>query len=289
MRLSELIKEYCLNELQDEKTKSWLDQKLHSIKTDQDFFISFALINKKIPRDHLQLSPAQIQTIYLKYPEFNIENWTLDQLCRFSLLMYYSLLSVKSLTKLISVADTREQISIFKSITYLENASHFTPIVVNGIRTNIVDIFDAIALKNPFAASYFSQDEWNQMILKAVFMERPIYQIKNIDQRKNEKLAHILFDYARERWAASRRVTPELWRMISGYITEKLFVEMIKKIAEGNAPDQKAMLKLIQESNLDAAQQWLSSQSIEIEPISWNQIGSDFWHNNQALQNTSKA
>ncbi len=289
MRLSELIKEYCLNELQDEKTKSWLDQKLHSIKTDQDFFISFALINKKIPRDHLQLSPAQIQTIHLKYPEFNIENWTLDQLCRFSLLMYYSLLSVKSLTKLISVADTREQISIFKSITYLENASHFTPIVVNGIRTNIVDIFDAIALKNPFAASYFSQDEWNQMILKAVFMERPIYQIKNIDQRKNEKLAHILFDYARERWAASRRVTPELWRMISGYITEKLFVEMIKKIAEGNAPDQKAMLKLIQESNLDAAQQWLSSQSIEIEPISWNQIGSDFWHNNQALQNTSKA
>lgn len=289
MRLSELIKEYCLNELQDEKTKSWLDQKLHSIKTDQDFFISFALINKKIPRDHLQLSPAQIQTIHLKYPEFNIENWTLDQLCRFSLLMYYSLLSVKSLTKLISVADTREQISIFKSITYLENASHFTPIVVNGIRTNIVDIFDAIALKNPFAASYFSQDEWNQMILKAVFMERPIYQIKNIDQRKNEKLAHILFDYARERWAASRRVTPELWRMISGYITEKLFVEMIKKIAEGNAPDQKAMLKLIQESNLDAAQQWLSSESIEIEPISWNQIGSDFWHNNQALQNTSKA
>jgi hypothetical protein len=289
VRLSELIKEYCLNELQDEKTKSWLDQKLHSIKTDQDFFISFALINKKIPRDHLQLSPAQIQTIYLKYPEFNIENWTLDQLCRFSLLMYYSLLSVKSLTKLISVADTREQISIFKSITYLENASHFTPIVVNGIRTNIVDIFDAIALKNPFAASYFSQDEWNQMILKAVFMERPIYQIKNIDQRKNEKLAHILFDYARERWAASRRVTPELWRMISGYITEKLFVEMIKKIAEGNAPDQKAMLKLIQESNLDAAQQWLSSQSIEIEPISWNQIGSDFWHKNQALQNTSKA
>jgi|TARA_B110000908_G_scaffold172407_1_gene239610 hypothetical protein len=289
VRLSELIKEYCLNELQDEKTKSWLDQKLHSIKTDQDFFISFALINKKIPRDHLQLSPAQIQTIHLKYPEFNIENWTLDQLCRFSLLMYYSLLSVKSLTKLISVADTREQISIFKSITYLENASHFTPIVVNGIRTNIVDIFDAIALKNPFAASYFSQDEWNQMILKAVFMERPIYQIKNIDQRKNEKLAHILFDYARERWAASRRVTPELWRMISGYITEKLFVEMIKKIAEGNASDQKAMLKLIQESNLDAAQQWLSSQSIEIEPISWNQIGSDFWHNNQALQNTSKA
>jgi hypothetical protein len=77
--------------------------------------------------------------------------------------------------------------------------------------------------------------------------------------------------------------------MISGYITEKLFVEMIKKMAEGNAQDQKAMLKLIQESNLDAAKKWLNSQSTQIEPISWNQIGSDFWHNNQALQNASKA
>jgi len=55
------------------------------------------------------------------------------------------------------VADTREQISIFKSIPYLENASHFAPIVVNGIRTNIVDVFDAITLKNPYPASYFSQ------------------------------------------------------------------------------------------------------------------------------------
>jgi len=289
VRLSELIKKYCLNELQDEKTKSWLDQKLHSTKTDQDFFISFALINKKIPRDHVKLSLSQLQTIELKYPEFYIGNWTLDQLCRFSLLMCYPLLSAKSLTKLISVADTQEQISIFKSIPYLENAGHFTHIVVNGIRTNIVDVFDAIALKNSYPAGYFSQDEWNQMILKAVFMERPIYLVKGVDQRKNEKLAHILFDYARERWAASRRVTPELWRMISGYMTEEIFLEMIKKMAEGNAQDQKGMLKLIQESNLDASQKWLNSQSTQIEPISWDQIGSDFWHNNQALQNTSKA
>jgi hypothetical protein len=77
--------------------------------------------------------------------------------------------------------------------------------------------------------------------------------------------------------------------MISGYITEELFVEMIKKMAEGNAQDQKGMLKLMQESNLDASQKWLNSQSTQIEPISWDQIGSDFWHNNQALQNTSKA
>lgn len=289
MRLSELIKEYCLNELKDEKTKNWFDQKLNSIKTDQDFFITFALINKKIPRGQLQLNPGQIQNIQLKYPEFNIDNWTLDQLCRFSLLMYYPLLRVQSITTLISVADTREQVTIYKSIPYLANASHFASIVVNGIRTNIVDVFDAIALNNPYPASNFSQDEWNQMVLKAIFMERPIYQIKYVDQRKNKKLAHILFDYARERWAASRRVTPELWRMMRGCLTEELFLEMRKQMVEGDEPSQQAMLKVIKESNLDVAQKWLNTQSIKTGNISWDQIGSDFLHKNQALQNTSKA
>ena len=286
MRLSELIKEYCLNELKDKKTKNWFDQKLNSIKTDQDFFITFALINKKIPRGQLQLNPGQIQNILLKNPEFNIDNWTLDQLCRFSLLMYYPLLSVQSITTLISVADTREQVTIYKSIPYLTNASHFASIVVNGIRTNIVDVFDAIALNNPYPASNFSQDEWNQMILKAIFMERPIYQIKDVDHRKNKKLAHILFDYARERWAASRRVTPELWRMMRGCLTEELFLEMRKQMVEGDEPSQQAMLKVIQESNLDVAQQWLNTQSIKTGNISWDQIGSDFLRKNEALQNT---
>tara|TARA_E500000331_G_C17255295_1_gene712823 strand:- start:1808 stop:2677 length:870 start_codon:yes stop_codon:yes gene_type:complete len=289
VRLSELIKEYCLNELKDEKTKNWFDQKLNSIKTDQDFFITFALINKKIPRGQLQLNPGQIQNIQLKYPEFNIDNWTLDQLCRFSLLMYYPLLRVQSITTLISVADTREQVTIYKSIPYLANASHFASIVVNGIRTNIIDVFDAIALNNPYPASNFSQDEWNQMVLKAIFMERPIYQIKYVDQRKNKKLAHILFDYARERWAASRRVTPELWRMMRGCLTEELFLEMRKQMVEGDEPSQQAMLKVIKESNLDVAQKWLNTQSIKTGNISWDQIGSDFLHKNQALQNTSKA
>ena len=289
MRLSELIKEYCLNELKDEKTKNWFDQKLNSIKTDQDFFITFALINKKIPRGQLQLNPGQIQNILLKNPEFNIDNWTLDQLCRFSLLMYYPLLRAQSITTLISVADTREQVTIYKSIPYLANASHFASIVVNGIRTNIVDVFDAIALNNPYPASNFSQDEWNQMVLKAIFMERPIYQIKDVDQRKNKKLAYILFDYARERWAASRRVTPELWRMMRGCLTEELFLEMRKQMVEGDEPSQQAMLKVIKESNLDVAQKWLNTQSIKTGNISWDQIGSDFLHKNQALQNTSKA
>ena len=289
MNLSELIKEHCLNQIQDEKIKNWLDQKLNMIKSDQELFISFALINKKIPRDHLQLTLEQIKNFHRINSEFTIENWTLDQLCRLSLLMNYTLLNLQNLTKLISVADTQEQITIYKSIFYLENANQYTPLVVDGLRTNIIDIFDAITLKNLYPSKYFSQDQWNQMVLKAIFMERPIYQIKGIDLRKNEKMAHILFDYARERWAASRLVTPELWRMIRGYLTKKQYLEMKKQMGEFIKPHQESMLKLIQESNFYNPQQWVNTQSVQLENISWDKIGSDFLQKNQTYKKSSKA
>ena len=289
MNLSELIKEYCLKQIQDEKIKNWLDQKLNMIKSDQEFFISFALVNKKIPRDHLRPTLEQKKNFHRLNSEFTIENWRLDQLCRLSLLMNYPLLNLRNLTKLISVADTQEQITIYKSIFYLENASQYTPLVVDGIRTNIIDIFDAIALKNLYPTKYFSEDQWNQMVLKAIFMERPIYQIKDIDLRRNEKLAHILFDYARERWAASRLVTPELWRMIRGYLTKDQFLEMKKQMGESINPHQESMLKLIQESKLYNTQQWLNVHSVQLENISWDKIGSDFFYKNQVLKKSSKA
>ena len=122
--------------------------------------------------------------------------------------MYYPLLRVQSITTLISVADTREQVTIYKSIPYLANASHFASIVVNGIRTNIIDVFDAIALNNPYPASNFSQDEWNQMVLKAIFMERPIYQIKYVDQRKISNPVRLVYDESIPERTLSKVVFP---------------------------------------------------------------------------------
>ena len=52
------------------------------------------------------------------------------------------------------------------------------------------------------------------MILKAIFIERPLYKIYGLDKRMNKPLAEMLVAYVNERWAAGRDVTPELWRLV---------------------------------------------------------------------------
>ena len=63
---------------------------------------------------------------------------------------------------------------------------------------------------------------------------------------------------------------------------------MKKQMGESIKPHQESMLKLIQESNFYKPQQWLNIQSLQLENISWDKIGSDFLHKNQALKKSSK-
>ena len=64
---------------------------------------------------------------------------------------------------------------------------------------------------------------------------------------------------------------------------------MKKQIGEFIEPHQESMLKLIQESNFYNPQQWINMQSLQLENISWDKIGSNFLRKNQTYKKSSKA
>ena len=99
-----------------------------------------------------------------------------------------------------------------------------------GLRTSMRAVFEAIAHRSPFPKENFSEDRWNHMVLKALFIGSTLAPIQGLDERANPTLARILSDYAHERWAAGRPVTPELWRCL-GPFAEGILLDDLEKLA----------------------------------------------------------
>ena len=264
---------FCVKKV-DPRLAQWFMEKCDNLQEPRKFFINFGLIGRKIPRQHIQWEKGLEQQLKTINPPFVSQSWTLDDLCRLTIMLSIDPPDNKEvISTLLSAADMREQVIIYKSMPFLPNAEEFVWMAIDGIRTNMVDVFDAIALHNIYPYRFFNEDAWNQMVLKAIFMERPIYQIAGIDNRKNQKLADILHDFSHERWSASRSVTPELWRLVSGYLNDVIFDDLKTVIKKDTSLAREAATKVIEESNDPVALKWVKDQGVPNSKHSWDDIG----------------
>lgn len=214
----------------DEETHTWLENKLDTIiesKSTKELYLSYSLIAGKIDA---AIKP-KVQGVNQELAEYLIaQEADLLQIVRIYLLIrvlesdkaYFS----TKVANLIQVADTSELETFLKFLILLPNAEDFNKTGVEALRTNIGTIFDAIALNNPYPSKYFNDQQWNQMYLKAAFMERNLGEIVDIDKRANSDLTRIISDYAHERWAASRDIDPLFWRPVTGFLEGILLKDM---------------------------------------------------------------
>lgn len=272
----------CKDNIKDQAVSTWFSDKLETTKTASAFFLAFGMVNRKVERCQVKISTSLLDSLKEKDAAFDIDNWTLDQFCRLALLINLQPEDNKEkIETLLASADMREQVIIYKSLPFLPNPKDFVLNAVDGIRTNMIDVFDAIALNNAYPAKYFDESAWNQMVLKAIFMERPIFKIYDLESRKNQNLATILHDFVHERWAAGRSVTPELWRMTSGFLNTQI-LDDLQKVVETDTPTAKsAAIKVLEESNHPQAIEWLKTNNIGKSEKSWEEIGHEVWSENQ--------
>jgi len=178
---------------------------------------------------------------------------------------------------LIQVADTNELAAFLKYLVFLPKHEAFRHAAVEALRTNIATVFDAIALNNPYPAAFFNDQQWNQMYLKAAFMQRDLSLIADVDKRANADLTRIISDYAHERWAASRDVDPLFWRPVAGFLNEDLLADMERLFQSEDIRERQAAALCCHQSEHPKAQALLERypeiyKTLTSGALSWKSI-----------------
>ncbi|MEO0415174.1 MAG: EboA domain-containing protein [Verrucomicrobiota bacterium] len=213
------------------------------------FYYAFSGVSRHFDKKALiDISAEENGELDLQVPGFSIRGWDEFRLARVILLLAIKELGredfVSTIEAINNTADLREQTALFSAFPLVNYQEDLVEMAIDGLRSNIVDVFDSIALENPFASQHFSEAAWNQLILKAIFMGRPLHRVYGVDYRANLDLAEALSNYAHERWAAGRWVTPELWRSCANFLTDQV-VEDIVRVAGTDEPGQLEAVALI--------------------------------------------
>ncbi|MGS0526941.1 EboA domain-containing protein [Zobellia nedashkovskayae] len=283
MELTKLDQELqsLLNSNLDAATDSWLQSKLEQIvgsSSTKILYMTYSLLASKIDSDAvLNLSSDTDEvTQYLR-----TQNATTLQIARIYLLIKVlkadSDFFVPKVANLIQVADTGELETFLKYLVLLPDAENYKQTAVEALRTNIATIFEAISMQNPYPAKYFNDQQWNQMFLKAAFMQLDLSTILSIDERANKDLTRIISDYAHERWAASREIEPLFWRPVAAFLDENLLKDMERLFASENPIENKVAALCCYTSEEPMAKELLAKHpelkaQVANENITWKNI-----------------
>ncbi|MFM7629657.1 MAG: EboA domain-containing protein [Algoriphagus sp.] len=266
---------------------TWLEEQAEKIKSatsPSSFFLAFSRASRYFNKEGVSwVDPAcgllpegvdpgawdclQVARIYLVFQlPFQNESWQ------------------AMLQQLFETGDMYEQQALYAALPLFPNAGGLLPRAIEGCRTNMSLIFDAIALRNPYPARFFPEANWNQLVLKAIFMQRPLYLIQGLDQRRNPSLAAMTRDFAHERWAAGRAVMPEVWRLLVPFMGPQYLEDLKKVLTSSDALEQKAGALLAYQSNFVPAQELLSAypslqEACANATYSWEDLGIEFQKN----------
>jgi hypothetical protein len=271
----------------EEKSYSWLRQKAEQIEsssTNSSFFLAFSQASRFFKKDNLRLTEKEKEQAAQLVPGFEPSHWDLLQTARSYLLLHFSQEKEKwftAINQLFETGDMYEQQALYAALPLMPFQEELLPRAIDGCRTNMTLIFDAIALNNPFPGKYFPEANWNQLVLKSIFMQRPLHRIQKLDERRNPALADIASDFAHERWAAGREVMPELWRLVVPFINEKFISDLKRVLVSNNQLEVEAGLLALFGCKSEVAKQLLQGHNeevmaIEYGEINWDKIGKDF-------------
>ncbi len=143
------------------------------------------------------------------------ESWQIDNVARTALLLRaLSALPAAGHAEFVRQVylrgDYREQAAVLHSLSFLPQPEQYLELAIDACRTNVLDVFEAIACENAYPAAYFPTANFNQVVLKAIFMAVLVGRIADLASRVTPELKRMVMDFASERRAAGRTVPDDV-------------------------------------------------------------------------------
>lgn len=282
--LADFLKKAVIDTLGEEVSTYFtdLEKGLEGKTHHRTFFMAFGSAPRKLGKGPLTFTEESAKEAISISPEWAPWTWEVDEALRVWLILQIPVADkgtyVPRIMEIYETADMRELAAIMKALPFTAYPEEFVRLGEEGVRTNMSNVLEAIALHNVYPERYFNENSWNQMFLKCIFTDRTIYKIRGIDKRNNQELSRIITDYAHERWAASRTVTPEIWRPVAPFLGKEAVGDIEKVINNENPIQQIAAALVCRNSKVEEIRQLLVSrkdlsQRITEEKLDWDWVG----------------
>lgn len=225
----------------------WLDAQVARVRnapTGSAVVIGIGMASRRLGKAPLQLDADELQRAAEVRPGLDPRGWSVDQAARmlFVLARYHGAEDsfAARLDALMRSAEIGEQIALLRGLPLYPQPADIVGTACEGIRSAMQPVFEAVAHASPYPAEEFSEAMWNQMVVKTLFIGSRLAPIQHLDERRNAELARMLVDYAHERWAAKRPVSPELWRCVGPYAAGSDYADLVKVFRTTNGVERKA-------------------------------------------------
>jgi len=248
-------------------TAQWIDAQcavLSSNPRERELYMAISLVSRKLGKDDVRLDPSDLENARAARKDWDPLGWSVDQAGRILFLLASSAATDKFkgwLDQLCQTADVGELVAFYRGLPLYPDAPLHQLRAAEGVRSNMKAVFEAVAHRNPYPREQLPEGAWNQMVLKALFVGSALHPIQGLDERSNPTLMRMLCDYAHERWAATRPVSPELWRGVGRHADDAALADLKRVMETGTTPERQAAALALADCPAPAARKLLESDA----------------------------
>jgi hypothetical protein len=218
----ELLLHWLRRRLKPEASQ-WLETEISrqgGTPDERRFGIALGLAGRRIGRDDLSLSAADLATAQELRRNWRPDIWRTDEAARTALILAAWTGDEETFAARVDglclTGELSEHVACLKGFAVFPAPARLLRRAREATRSSMQPPFEAIACHNPYPADYFDDAAFNQMVVKCVFCGVPIESVVGLDERRNGELVRMMRDLVSERHAAGRPLPDSVYRWIAG-------------------------------------------------------------------------